>query len=324
MRGLFLIAVLVTASATVTLAIRTGSEEAQPALVAPVAPVASAPSKSPAPAMFAAPAGTGAPAPRASAKERHAEAVASLTATGPRMAREGRLRDWWRSGQAQCAELGIGDCPRWLLAAIAAWPDPRAAGIAARAIERLPAVDEAQSHLVQRMDTPLSLRLQRLSAVREAHMGRDEARAWFGREQAQVGFIAAVNEFAAGEAAGMPMASRLAHVEALRAAHYGAFYDELRAAEGPMGRYSIELGLARLDPGVDPRAVGNLRDRLLAQHFPGERAREIAQLDARNMAHRERRGAYAAELATLQGQYPDPANQDYLTKLDRLRQEYFN
>jgi hypothetical protein len=315
MRAAILIAVLAAA----LVAIYAGSiePEAAPDAVAPPLAFHNA-----TPATFAVPAG--ATGVRISTVERRNEAAATLTANGPQMVREGRLQDWWRAGQLQCAELGIDDCRGWLLAAVAAWPDARMAGLATRTIARLPAVKEAQSHLEQRMDTPLSQRLQRLSALREASMGREEAQAWFGREQAQIGFTAAVNEFAASEAAQMPMASRLARVEALRALHYGPFYTDLRAAEGPMAQYSIAFGLARLDAGADPQAVGMLRDRLLAQHFPRDQALEIAQLAQRTEQHQAQRSAYADELAALQGKYPDAGNQDYLARLDQLRQKYFH
>ncbi len=314
-------AILIAASGAAMLAIYLGFAEPDPAPLAVVAPPRSMVDRGGTPAPIAAPAN--AAGERASAAERRTEAVATLTANGPQMLRAGRLPDWWRSGQQHCAALGIEDCRRWLLAAIAAWPDARAAGIAARAIERLPATHAAQARVVQAMDTPLSQRLQRLSEVREAAMGREEAQAWFGREKAQVGFTAAVNEFAASEAAGMPMASRLARVESLRIHHYGALYDDLRAAEGPMGQYRIELGLARLD-AADALAAGEVRDRLLAQHFPREQAHEIAQLEKRTEQQQAQRSAYAVELATLQRQYPDAGNQDYLAKLDQLRQKYFN
>ncbi|NHZ83923.1 hypothetical protein F2P44_32335 [Massilia sp. CCM 8695] len=317
-------AILIAASVTAVLAIHIG-------FVGPDGapdPVRSSPvplsDKGAAPVAFAAPGGAaGESGPRASAMARRASAAATLAANGPQMLREGRLQDWWRSGRTQCAALGIDDCKRWLLDAIAAWPDSRAAATASRAIERLPAVEEAQARLVQGMDTPLSQRLQRLSALREATMGREEAQAWFGRQKAQVGFTAAVNEFAAGEAAGMSLAARLARVEDLRGQHYGAFYEGLRAAEGPMGQYRIELGLARLDTS-DAQAADQLRDRLRARHFPPERAQEIAQLEQRSERQQAQRSAYADELAALQRQYPNADDQDYLARLGQLRQKHFH
>ncbi|MDM5176124.1 lipase secretion chaperone [Massilia sp. DJPM01] len=310
-------AILIAASATAVLAAYACFAGPEPAPDTAMPPAA-------APVSFAAPAAAaGAPITRASAMERRAAEAATLAANGPQMLREGRLQGWWRSGQAQCAALGIDDCQRWLRDALAAWPDARAAAIASRAIERLPAVKEAQARLVQDMDTPLSQRLQRLTALREATMGREEAQAWFGREKAQVGFSAAVNEFAAGEAAGMSLAARLARVEDLRGQHYGAFYDDLRAAEGPMGQYRIELGLVRLD-ATDAQAADQLRDRLLARHFPRERAQEIAQLEKRSEQQQAQRSAYANELAALQRQYPNAADQDYLARLGQLRQKHFH
>ncbi|MCE3606639.1 lipase chaperone [Massilia sp. P8910] len=317
-------AILIAASATAALAIYIGlvGPDGAPDPVA-AHPVALA-DQGAAPVASAAPGGAmGEAGARASAIERRASAAATLAANGPQMLRQGRLQDWWRAGEAQCAALGIDDCRRWLLAAVAAWPDSRAAAIASRAIERLPAVKAAQSHLVQEMDTPLSQRLQRLSALREATMGREEAQAWFGREKAQVGFTAAVNEFAAGGAAGMSLAARLARVEDLRGQHYGAFYEDLRAAEGPMGQYRIELGLARLDIS-DAQAADQLRNRLLARHFPPKRAQEIAQLERRSEQQQAQRSAYADELAALQRQYPNAGDQDYLSRLGQLRQKHFH
>ncbi|WP_148713793.1 lipase secretion chaperone [Chitinolyticbacter meiyuanensis] len=272
-------------------------------------------------ALFAGRWGEGAPPPDSG--ERLAQGLATLTRTGPSAIAAGRLQDWWRDGQALCRAQQLADCRQLLLDSLAEWPDAQAAAVVRTALEKLPEVDVAEQRLVQSMNTPLSERLAKLSALRRALMGEEAAAAWFGREEAMVAFRAAVNAFAQSpQARAMPQSARMQQVEALRRQHYGAYYAELKVAEGAQTGYQIEYGLAQLN-ARDVAADAALRQQLQARYFDPATAQAMATLDADHAAQQARQRAYAAALAELEARHADRDSTAYQQQLAALRQRLF-
>lgn len=262
-------------------------------------------------------------APPPDTEARIAAGVAALRTSGPPAVRAGQLQNWRRDAITQCTQLQIDDCQHWLLAGIDNWPDQAAAATARTALTKLAAVHAAETALVQSTTTPLTERLAKLSALRQSIMGNAAADAWFGREEATIGFRAAVNEFAQGPARALALQARMAEVEKLRSRYYGNYYADLKAEEGAQLQYQIEYGLARLDV-ADASKDEALRQQLRGRYFDAATVQAQAAREAQLADQQLRQGSYAVALAELNARYRDDvASPAYQAELDNLRQKTF-
>ncbi|WP_176216962.1 lipase secretion chaperone [Andreprevotia lacus] len=261
-------------------------------------------------------------APPPDRQERMQAMLKEINTTGPQAVRHGDLQNWWRNGLAQCRQLGGSDCERVLRDALASWSDRKAAAIAAAALDKQSTVADAETHLVQNMNTPLLERLGKLSALRKSLMGDEAAQAWYGRDEAAIGFAAAVNAYAQGDARKVALAQRMTQVEALRQQYYGPYYAELKAAEGAQTAYALEYGLAKLDV-KDVTADTALRNALRNKYLSPADATAQAQQDAQAGAQQARVQAYQSALAELERRYADHDNSAYLAEVAALRRRMF-
>lgn len=179
-------------------------------------------------------------------------------------------------------------CDALLQEALAEYPDREFAGMVARLLSRLPGYEQAMQSLV--MSTALSPRerYDRLWALREQMLGREEAVFAFGQERAYADYQFRYGDLLA-RAGTLTPEQRSAELQKLREAASGEYSRLLAETEGPAGAYERERDLLLAgvtDADLQARITAQLRRR----YFD---AATVAQMEARDVQLADQAGAVA-------------------------------
>lgn len=186
----------------------------------------------------------------------------------------------------------------------AGWPETDLARLAPadsaklrRALAMQAQVERELGALVQRTDRPLAERLAAVSAARRALAGEEAAQLLYGEDEARLGFRIAVQDFAAGEAARLPQAERLARIETLRRQAYGDYYETLRQEETP--NEQLHWALMAAEAGLPASERAAVRQSLRRDYLGVEMAGRLAAQDAADARHAAAMAGYQRDSAAL-------------------------
>lgn len=238
----------------------------------------------------------------------------------------GNIQAWLQDWNVQC---GTVDCQRLLDAALAEYDDQRFAAQMQRLLNRLPAYEQAMQSMVMSTDVDPRQRYDKIWALREQVLGRDEARLGFGQERAFANYqfnYAALR----AQASQLTPEQRLAALAQLQQQAQQQYPEVLTETEGQAGQYekARELLLAGV---TDPLQQQQITQQLRQQYFSVEVAAQMAQRDQQVEQQQAQVNQYQQAVKKLQQDMAQQKQQlssiawqqQYEVRLAQLRQQHF-
>ncbi|MGQ5525442.1 hypothetical protein ACUHMQ_19560 [Chitinimonas sp. PSY-7] len=198
-------------------------------------------------------------------------------------------------------------CENWPEGDLAALK-PQEASLLRRALAEQPAIDQSVANLVQDARQPMSDRLARIIAARDAVAGREVTQVLYGEEQARLAFHAAAQDFITKQAASIPSEDRQRALDDLRRQHYGSYFDRLSAEEGP--EQHLYWALAAAEAGLPAEKRTDVRLKMRTDYLGVKLAQQLAEQEADDARHLQQAQGYQTARTDLETEIRRRGNPD--------------
>lgn len=239
----------------------------------------------------------------------------------------GNVQQFFAQLNAQCG--GEPDlCLALLNDRLAGYPDAALVQQLRAILEKMHAYEAAMAATVMSSAQSPQERYQTIDALRVNFFGEASAELLYGQERAWADYQFGYEHLLEQAAPNMAPGQRLAELDNLKRDAWGEYYEPLSQQENASARYQQEKQLLLI--GVTDQAQQQaIAESLRQKHFDEERARLVAEQEARSAEQQAQRATYAQakqalqrEMNALQSSMPEGDWQRlYQSRLEALRRE---